>query len=277
MESSIEFRNLTCLDHAYVNRKGMIVGGSYHVSVTVTGQISEDEHVVLDFSAGKKQIKEVIDDSNIGYDHKLIIFPDSDVKTNNIIDGKIILESPYFTAEVPWDSIQFSISRSLVSTLEELLKYKFPNLSFKISLSSLGFTRSDAYFNYVHGLKNSSSFGCQNIHHGHTSFVEVIGANNIRDKEAEFKVANLFDKQILLFRENIVDIKEDEISIVVDTNLRGTMKATYKNSHNWIIMDTETTIEFMVEYAAKTLYNDLRGKKLFISEGLQKGAVLYVN
>lgn len=272
MNASIFFRNLTCLDHSFIDRDGMVRGCSYHVSATVTGKVTEDEHVVLDFSAGKKQIKATIDDNKIGYDHKLVIYPRSKIEVmDNIGNGLVHIKTPYVDTIIPHDAMQLALSNELSLTIQELLHFKFPDLKFEVELNQHGFSKTGRYFHYAHGLKNSSSYGCQNIHHGHTSFVEVFSTKTHTLNPALCNtVANLFNDMILVFRENVVEETKEYVEIEVETNLRGIMSARYF-SNNILIMDTETTIEYMAQYAATKLKEQLKGYTLFISEGLQKG------
>jgi len=275
MNSSIFFRNLTCCDGAIITSEGKVEGRSYHVSAEVTGKVTEDESVVLDFSAGKKQIKSWIDDNVQGFDHKLVINPRSKCVVKNVSPGMVLITTPYLEAKLPLDAIQYSTDYDLSHSIQSLLTYNMPEYKFKIYLDQKGFTNSTVYFNYAHGLKNSSSYGCQNALHGHTSFVEVVSGNGYFDTETERKVANLFHNKILLFKENIVKVDGNTYYTEFETAKRGTMKVKYVDTPV-IILDTESTIEYMIEHAAKTCYNDLKGKTLMISEGLQKGSRLEV-
>ena len=54
----IFFQNITCLDHGFIDQKGLLKGGSFHVNVEVSSSVlDEDDFTVIDFSSGKKKIK----------------------------------------------------------------------------------------------------------------------------------------------------------------------------------------------------------------------------
>jgi 6-pyruvoyl-tetrahydropterin synthase len=238
--------------------------------------VTDDEHVVLDFSAGKKQIKSIIDDATLGFDHKLIIFPNSNQVTRNLRDGMTKIVTPFVEAIVPTNTIQYSIGSNLAFSIEQLLEFKFPELKFKVRLEADGFTNSHTYFNYVHGLKNSSSWGCQNIHHGHTSFVEVFNTITKEPNGVLARiVADLFDDRILICRENILHHSDNGLLVSYKSE-RGMMTALYSNLNNWLILETETTIEYMAEYIHQNLNETLKGYTVNISEGLQKGCLIHV-
>jgi 6-pyruvoyl-tetrahydropterin synthase len=72
MSTSTLFLNkITVIDHALINREGLVQGGSYNLSVKVSGEVKGEEQVVVDFSKLKSSIKNLIDDTEKGYDHKL--------------------------------------------------------------------------------------------------------------------------------------------------------------------------------------------------------------
>jgi 6-pyruvoyl-tetrahydropterin synthase len=274
MKSSIIFRNITCLDHAWIDTQGFIHGRSYHVSAKVTGNVSKSESVVLDFSAGKKKMKALIDDNSLGFDHKLIISPYSKVTITDLGNGLCAIKSSHIEAEVPSDAIQRTFTFNLGVEIRELFKYKMPDLDFEVTLNQDGFTDSKAYFCYSHGLKNSISYGCQNIFHGHTSFVEV--TDGVRSfPQLERKIADFFDDAVLISQQNVVSNTHEATGIVVETKSRGKMTATYRECKR-MILPTETTIEYMTQQAVETFYNELKGKALTISEGLQKGCTIDV-
>lgn len=282
MKDGLFMRNITVLDHGFINEYGKVQGGSYHVSVNVSGKIEKDESVIIDFSKGKHQIKEIIDDKELGFDHKLIIFNTSNVKSITTLSNKRrCIVTPYLEAIIPTNAMQFSLStkksriEALTEDITELLKYKLPQFEFEVELSENGFTDSDQYFRYSHGLKSSTSWGCQNFGHGHLSFVEVKDDNfNQNNSELCKLVSNLFNNKILIFKENVVEQKENEISIKLETRDRGTIYATYKD-HDILILDTETTIEYMSQYVKEQLGTQLKGYSVFISEGLAKGNKFY--
>lgn len=277
MKSSIFFRSITVLDHSYIDREGRIHGRSYDVSVTVTGNVTEDENVVLDFSAGKKQMKAIIDDNNYGFDHKLLLYKTSNFNITAFSQKRYNVKTPYVDLILPMDAVQLIgsdiriIEHALKEDMEKLLEEKLPAFKFEVSLRQYGVSESTTYFRYSHGLRKSTSFGCKNLGHGHTSFVEVIDQYNDNNTTLERAIAGLFNDKVLISMENVLscNTKENYIEIGYDCE-RGTMYAIYTDTP-YLVLETETTIEHMTAFAAKVYKNELKGLTLRISEGLSKG------
>ena len=283
MKSTIFFRYFTNLDCAFIDDEGMICGHSQLLSCYMTGEPTEEESVVLDFSKGKKQLKAIIDDVDTGLDHKLLVFKFSKYEKTILDDGRIKITTPYLEMELPVDAVNFIDDFGYISTLvNDEMKKLYPNfnLECKIESSLQGYTNGFAkYFRYSHGLKDSTSYGCKNMGHGHLSFVEVL--TNIDDVEiyntviAE-SIADHLNNAVFINEKNIIEKTKDHITIQYETCERGLMKATYKQPHKLIVLKTETTIEYIIEYVRKKFAKQLKGKTLRISEGLQKGAQINV-
>jgi hypothetical protein len=81
---------------------------------------------------------------------------------------------------------------------------------------------------------------------------------------------------VLAHNQNVVKETDDYVKIQYASE-RGIWKATYSKAHNKIIiLDRETTIENIVDWVVeKHLGTLMMGhvKRLFVSEGLSKGAV----
>jgi hypothetical protein len=126
-------------------------------------------------------------------------------------------------------------------------------------------------FTYFHGLKNSSSWGCNNIAHGHTSFVEVYDDLGNRIPEVEKLIAYYIDGAMMIFKENL----ETPNKISYESS-RGKFSLTFTDNVKTIIMDKETTIENIIEHVCaqlKPVLDYYAVSRVFISEGLQKGAL----
>jgi 6-pyruvoyl-tetrahydropterin synthase len=274
MESTIFMNNITCLDYALVNSHGFIQGSSYLVSVYLTGEVTEEESVVLDFSKAKKTVKSLIDGPE-GLDHKLVINKNYDVKIESVDCHSLAISSKHFSLVCPSDSIQL-IETNIYDYIVQLIEnhYKNENIKCKIILDRFTNSVQDTaiYFTYSHGLKKSSAYGCQNIGHGHRSFVEVYDSEGDFDNDMTENIASEFDNKIIINRENIIEAKENEITIGYECS-RGFYEITYKKPHEWLILDTETTIEYMGEYIKQNF--DLTNRMVSISEGLSKGIILH--
>lgn len=298
MNSTLFFNNITCIDHAFVDNLGNIVGGSFHPIITVKGKVTDDESVVVDFSSGKKAMKAVIDhnDGKIGLDHKLWIIPGySACMVKNYSDTHYEIETrngsvlrlpktDVHTVSVNFDgSIANTVGRDIAAILSE----QMPSFEFDVVLTQQPFAITDSpiMFRYSHGLKNSTSYGCKNIAHGHLSFFEITERGN--DWRADCDDCKTGDRIIrdtlngingsmFIMQDNIVSQDDNWIEFAYETP-RGQMWARInRNEQANIIVPTETTIEYLAEFVAGRLMSALllaKVREFRISEGLQKGVV----
>ena len=143
------------------------------------------------------------------------------------------------------------------------------------------FKHRAAYFTYVHGLKESTSFGCKSLAHGHLSYVTafpVTPENAVALNQLLAKIAQDLDGNTFIRRDNIVFNDENRIIIDYETT-RGRFVAQYNLSVKHRILDTETTIEFLADMVRDDYlqeFKDLGIKEVFVSEGLTKGAISYL-
>ena len=57
--NSIRFlTHVSCVDHAYIDNNGCVVGGSFHPNFIIGGTPDPVEKVVVDFSTVKKDVKQ---------------------------------------------------------------------------------------------------------------------------------------------------------------------------------------------------------------------------
>lgn len=284
--------NVTCIDHAYIDQDGYIIGGSFNPNITVSGKIDDVENVVVDFSTIKKDIKALIDDKETGFDHKLwIIYGVSNYSVRYSENmTHIYVTTPIFNVTLPINAVKFFNAASYAdsSGLEDYLLY---NLAQKYPITNLIVdydTRMDSpvnintelhTFRYTHGLKNSTSWGCQNIVHGHLSYLAGI-CNWDKQIEANAllqQIAVYLDKRMFVWKENAY------FNEVKYSTPRGNFKLLSSPEiefHKTVYMENETTIENIVEYIANKFKAELEKAGihfLYISEGLNKGAVIAIN
>lgn len=310
--------NLTVVDHAYIDDKGNVVGGSFNPSFLVGGKIDKVEKVVVDFSTIKKDLKKIIDNYTYGYDHKLWVIKGysnveivSDKNYRTLYDPKqyydvlgakkprITLRTPSTTLNLPFDAIRFiddardhSISEIGWSferyVKQELRKVHgkdidvqcFNNVDCHQLVSS---DNPGSYFTYVHGLKDSTSYGCQNNSHGHLSFIQLLRRTpgEIQHSDAELlllqqQIATELDRTIFIRKENISDETKSSITIQYETVQRGLFIAQYQKASNKIkVLKTETTIEYLAKYIGDQYGSQMKAINIecfLVSEGLSKGA-----
>lgn len=288
MQNSTMFlSNLTVVDHAYIDNEGHIVGGSFNPSFIVEGDVDPTEQVVIDFSTCKKDIKGIIDSKDNGLDHKLWIgeFSNCEVTATERQDGYII-STPHWDIEVPENAVHFlnekyydidSIGIYMQKFVTNELKKKYPTVNVKVynntEAHSLPYLKEKAYFRYTHGLKNSTSWGCQNIAHGHLSFISIYGEDQIGANALAQKIAADLDRTMFIWTDNET---HDGLEY---TTQRGKFKLTIQGKPKLMYLNTETTIENLVTMIGRKYNRELEAvyaEEVYVSEGLSKGAVYYV-
>lgn len=295
--STMFLSNLTILDHAIIDERGNVVGGSFNPSFFVTGRIDPAEQVVVDFSTVKKDIKNIIDHKETGFDHKLWWIQGISLGTTSTVGDRIIIVTPTTRLEMPTnavrfiptvegadiiDTIQTCINKHVTKELRKLHPggeiqvkgYCFTDAHFPTS------NQCAAFFRYAHGLKDSTSWGCNNIAHGHLSYIQLL-PTTASSVVLQKQIATDLHDTMFVFNENITDDFADELTVEYDTPLRGHFLAQFnKKDYNIIILETETTVEHLVEYVVAKYHNELTtlGVELvLVSEGLSKGACLTVS
>lgn len=289
---------LSVVDHAYINEFGNVVGGSYNPTFFVAGDIDPVENVVVDFSTIKKDIKKIIDCHNTGFDHKLWLiegYSACDMTINTTLNT-VLIETPTTQLMMPQDAVkvvyqhssEFTrghnddyIGEAFAAQVQEVLREQYGPSIRVICFnntnihSPVGSPNSAALFTYVHGLKDSTSYGCQNVSHGHLSFIQSIPSTLVTSNLISAIAADL-DGVIFINKANVISDDGHIITISYETP-RGYFEASYeKESYKIIVLETETTIEHLVDYIAMRYQRDLTNvgvEVLFVSEGLSKGAV----
>lgn len=295
--STMFLNNVTAIDYSYIDETGWVQGGSLNPHFTVSGEIDPVENVVIDFSTVKKIMKEVIDGKETGFDHKLwFVEAVSQGKVIETEDGYRV-ETAKVTIEVPKNALKViptldesyhifdrevgaAIEREVAAELNHL--YPTANIEVAVQLKpefiGSSFTSAGMHpFRYVHGLKNSTSWGCQNIAHGHYSYISADTQDEFATNLLLSKIANYFDNAVFIWKENCKET-DDNIYVHYETE-RGKFKMVIDKKHPYtksIFMNEETTVENIVEMIGKQFMNELLEAgviDLFVSEGLNKGAV----
>lgn len=304
MKSTMFLNNITAIDHAYIDQNGQIVGGSVNPTMHVTGTIDEVEKVVVDFSTVKKSIKHIIDAKYSGFDHKLwIIEGYSNCRVIEAGGVNIDIETPLFSMTAPRDAFKFiktpvnlygvvDMTAAVINQMEQEIMQEMAMLHKGVGIEvSIDFDecfygnpRMDTDmipFRYTHGLKSSTSWGCQNIAHGHLSYLAAESDDPELSEDLLKFIADDIDGTIFVYKDNIVDMNEAGIEIGYETG-RGTfgmlIDADYASA-KIVILKTETTVEFLAEAIAQQYRTELKNagvKRLFVSEGLNKGAVAVI-
>jgi 6-pyruvoyl-tetrahydropterin synthase len=291
--ATMHLNHVTVLDHGYIGDDGMVYGGSFHPSFLVEGDVDPVEKVVIDFSTVKKKVKALIDDNETGFDHKLWIMEGYSNCKYMIKQDQIWIKSNRLELDLPRNAVKifkcdshstFNVGQALELYVEEAMQDSHPGTRITCYNSTTPHVINDAdvsMFTYVHGLKDSTSWGCQNNSHGHLSFVQVIGdtisSNTDELKKVENLIANTLDRTVFINSENITENTDEQLTIEYYTEARGWFIATYYKTEDTkiIILNTETTIEYLVEYVADRFARELSqcgAATIMVSEGLSKGA-----
>lgn len=298
MKSSMFLKNITVIDHAYIGRDGRQHGGSFHASFDVSGRVDANEQVVIDFSTVKKDIKAIVDDKVNGFDHKLWFLTSYSEGAVAISSSKeVTITTSALEITAPQDIIRMveandydaaKIGKIIGAYVETELSKKHPGIDLKVECILNEEPIVKGYrvemFRYSHGLRNSTSWGCQNIAHGHLSFLELYPGEGWRQdcldcqQAADAIAANLtreWDGAVLIDEANVIEDCESYVAISYTTP-RGKFYAKYRKPFCKVkILPHETTIEHIVEaFCAETGYWLERGHvgRIAISEGLSKGA-----
>lgn len=310
--SSIFFNEPTVIDHSFIAGDGGCYGGSVNPSFYVTGAINLDENVVLDFSSGKKRIKAWIDDNDNGFDHKCWIIrgvsnfdsvyavedqtrvDDWDyLASNQDPDRVLTLSTRRLTVTAPKSAFRFMLNdakfaevyKAVETEMRLWLEANMSDFKFDVRMCANAVPstiKPYQLFRYVHGLKNSTSWGCQNIAHGHLSYIDIDtpAGTDVEFKEQILKsIAKSLDNTIFISGENYSK-NEYFHTISYTSQTRGdfTMALPVQQPfHKFVVFETETTIEHIIEYVAalfKPQLQSLKATKLYVSEGLSKGALM---
>ena len=284
--------NISVVDHAYIDSNGHIVGGSFNPSFIVDGEVDELEQVVIDFSTCKKDIKAIIDSKEFGMDHKLWVGEFSNVEVV-AEDTGFRLTTPHWLIKVPKNALHFttlqeyttsSVGEYLQQFVEKHLRQTYPTVKLTVLNNTDAHTVNIpdlgpmAFFRYTHGLKNSTSWGCQNIAHGHLSYIRIASHDAIGAALVAQEIATTVDNTMFIWRENHTPhIKGDSVAYSTE---RGAFSLTMRSREPKIkLLSTETTIEHLVDVIAHVFATELRNIEataIYVSEGLSKGAVHYI-
>lgn len=267
MSTELFFTHVTAVDCAYL-LEDRIVGDSFSPQIVLKGPVETEENVIVDFSKAKKLIKDAID-GPFGPDHKLVV--------TTGLASKISVVSPN-------DAVVFLPSRDrdqeMACLIERVVNdhLEARGVNATIEVTGLDRTpvvaRSDAAaptFTYVHGLKKSSSYGCQNIAHGHLSFLQCVGPDQRRADEIAAEIASDLDGTMFVWNENW---KSEGVEYSCE---RGDMRLSLPKDYGGkvYLLETETTVEHLAAFVVERYRARLEKSGVwfvYVSEGLIKGA-----
>lgn len=143
----------------------------------------------------------------------------------------------------------------------------------------LGLATIAALFRYSHGLPKSTSYGCQNLAHGHESVIQIKPSFMIPEDQIRKAFSFLPESGCLYFANQKGMNVGNNLTVQSDT--RGEQSIDLTSGQVQVVyLDTDSTIENIIDWVAVQLSINLgllgyRGETfdLYVSEGLQKGAI----
>lgn len=313
---ALQLNNVTQVDMGYVDIDGVVQGLSFNPYITVEGPIDPDEQVIQDFGTIKKRIKEVIDDQVSGYDHKLIYDP-LECKVDPLYTGSLVSVKTKNGTMIAGSHLGFRpmkdisirttgmhIYELMARELEGYLNRNIRPFRFTVNadtritpmpanqLTPYGHAVTHGIgFSYTHGLPRSTSWGCQFIAHGHSSFIQLLApalpdaphrhyTMDYLDYEADLELLHTITEAL---SEAYFVRKEDYQKVKGSHYVRYTSRSRGifeyhmpEDTKKIIVLEKDTTIENIAEYIwtrweDRFLNNNVSG--IFVSEGLSKGAL----
>ncbi|MDP5255027.1 MULTISPECIES: 6-carboxytetrahydropterin synthase [unclassified Vibrio] len=286
-------RDLTVIDMSFYCPQRGIVGDSWIVDVSLSGQLNEMS-MVLDFGRVKKQIKQLIDQC---VDHRLLIptqqqsvvyRPTSDGYAQLHLlrsDKSIYLHCPE-EAYCLIDSDEVTLS-SVVEHLNNLLLQHLPSNVTGLELTLRPEAISGAYYHYTHGLKKHDG-NCQRIAHGHRSPIEIL-VNGQRNTQIEQSFAQRWHDIYLATQEDQVTLGDlsfahDLQDISDETHYgfkyqapQGEFEIAIAKSESEVL-PTDTTVELLANFIADEVKKKLSPSEtlqVIAYEGVGKGAMAF--
>ena len=284
-------RDLTVIDSSYICEHRGVVGDSWILDVTMSGELNEMS-MVLDFGRVKKQIKHLVDEH---VDHRLLIptrstavfFAESKpgYSTLDVMRGEnsLHLNCPN-EAYCLIDSEAVTIE-SITEHVYSILRDNLPSNVTGIDITLRNEAISGAFYHYTHGLKKHDG-NCQRIAHGHRSPIEIL-VNGQRDTEKEVAFAKRWEDIYLGSEEDQCNVETLELSEHADqisnsthygfryTAPQGDFQLAIGKSETEIL-PTDTTVELLANYIADEVNATLepnQSLQIIAYEGVGKGAM----
>ncbi|WP_159650896.1 6-pyruvoyl trahydropterin synthase family protein [Vibrio atypicus] len=286
-------RDLTVIDSSYICENRGVVGDSWIVDVTLSGELNEMS-MVLDFGKVKKQIKHLVDEH---VDHRLLIPMQSSAviheeskagySTLDILRGdkSIHLHCPneaYCLIDAKEITIE-SITDHVYHILRDNLPSNVTGLEITLRHEQIG----GAFYHYTHGLKKHDG-NCQRIAHGHRSPIEIL-VDGARDGEKEAAFAKRWEDIYLGSKEDQTSVTGLQLSehahnITDETHFgfrysapQGEFELAIAKSETEIL-PTDTTVELLAGYIAdevKPTIAENQTLQIVAYEGVGKGAMAF--
>lgn len=273
--------NLTVIDFAYLDPHRGLLGESWIVDLTLTGEL-DDQGMVFDFGNVKRAIKALIDEE---VDHRLLIPIQAPNLSHGCRDGRIDLNwqlqdgrkisygSPgQAVVLVAADSICPSVVSDLLSRrLRAVLPANVREVGIELREESI----DGPSYHYVHGLKKHLG-NCQRLAHGHRSRLQIF-RDGRRDSMLEREWAQRFRDSFIGTREDLrarsVEGGRDYLHFAYEAE-QGDFQLKLPAASVYL-MDTDTTVEWIATHLADACKSRFPQSHIRVRafEGVGKGAL----
>lgn len=270
---------LTVIDASYLCPRRGLVGESWIVDLELEGTLDE-QAMVLDFGAVKKQLKRAIDD---GPDHTLIVplhYPGQ--QTSTLPDGR--LQTLFMSQAGGYQHSAPPCALTLLEapevTTEALIAHLTPQLASVVpaNVAAIRLTLrheqiEGASYHYTHGLSKHRG-ACQRIAHGHRSRIAIL-VDGVRDHALEAQWAETF-RDIYLATGRHVQQDDGERLRLAYTAPEGLFELEVPKARSYLLgQDTDSTVEEIAEHLASRIAAERPGQQIAVRayEGVMKGAL----
>lgn len=270
---------LTVIDASYLCPVRGLVGESWIVDLELEGALDE-QSMVLDFGAVKKQLKRAIDD---GPDHTLIVplhYPAQ--QTLLLDDGRV--QTQFISQAGAFEHIAPAAALTLLDaaavTPQALIAHLRPQLAAIVppNVARIGLTLrheaiEGASYHYTHGLQKHLG-NCQRIAHGHRSRIGIF-VDEQRDAALEAQWAETFRDIYLATGSHVVSDDGERLSLAYAAP-EGLFELKLPKSRSYLLgQDTDSTVEQIAEHLAARIAATRPGQRVAVRayEGVMKGAL----
>jgi len=273
--------DLTVIDFAYLDARRGLLGESWIVDLTLTGDL-DDQGMVFDFGHVKRTIKRVIDEE---VDHRLLVPALSENLTSSVEHGQIRLEWRLHDGGIigyrsPLQAIvmveENRICPSAVAALlSNRLKAVLPDNVRDVGIELREESIDGPSYHYVHGLKKHLG-NCQRLAHGHRSRLQIF-RDGRRDAELEREWARRFRDIFIGTREDIQASSSrdgyDYLQFAYEAE-QGEFELSLP-ARSVYLVETDTTVEWIASHLAEACKARYPQSQFRVRafEGVGKGAI----
>lgn len=275
--STLFVKGLTVVDFSYLHAQRGLLGESWRLDISLTGDLDQ-QGMVLDFSAVKRQVKQLVD---LEFDHKLIVpLKSSAVALTQHRERCTVFFEYGDCATIEHDSpasalcllpaARVSHETVAAAITDSLLKEMPANVSqLEIMLSPEHIEGS--FYHYSHGLKRHAG-NCQRIAHGHRSIIEI-RRNGVRDPQLESDWAAKWRDIYIGSREDLISENHQQQTYRYQAS-QGEFKLQLPADSCYLI-DSDSTVENLAQHIADSLKRRYPRShfEVYAYEGIGKGAV----